>query len=202
MLFEQYFLSFIIWEIGDLSDNKQLLNKGKPLFFSFVHYVLLSTSSQYPLKEQNCNFSFYIVFCCCRFPLQLGFGYSRLAFNKIHVLIMPPVGGGRSSDDVSECLNIIAHNFILSSLRSMLLIDIVLGHFKSLLVCNGCPWLFLLLLYYFLIGYFNLSQPIVGVQSHWLNFIFIGKLVQSQAFSTNPCVYIWPIVRVVFNNIP
>ena len=55
MLFQQNLFSFSLIKIRDFGNDEQFFNKSQPLFFSFVHDVLLSSASQNSLKENDGN---------------------------------------------------------------------------------------------------------------------------------------------------
>lgn len=62
MFFQQDVFGLVLRQVGNFGNDEQLLDQSKSFFLSFVHYVLLCSSSEDPLQEQYGHLSFDVVF--------------------------------------------------------------------------------------------------------------------------------------------
>ncbi len=134
MFFEQDFFGFVFRQVGDLSDNQQFFNQGESFFLAFIHDVLLGSSSQDSLQEKDSHFPLDSIFFSRGLFVKFWFGDSLLPVNNIHVFVMSVIGSGWTSNNVSQCLDVIADSLVLLLLWFIFSFNVVLGHLERLFV--------------------------------------------------------------------
>lgn len=70
MFFQQDIFGLVLRQIRDFGDDEQLLDQSESFLLSFVHDVLLCSSSEDPLQEKNSHFSFDVILGRTRLALQ------------------------------------------------------------------------------------------------------------------------------------
>ena len=126
MFFQEDLFGLVLGQIGDFGDNQKLLDEGESFFFPFIHDILLCPASQNSLQEQHSNLSFNFILLRRRLFVQFLFGDALFPVDDIHVFIVSVVGGGRTGYHISQCLDIVAHSFVLLFLGLRLPLNILL----------------------------------------------------------------------------